>query len=332
LTLALHAAGIGQRVLGSTQSAHVARVQAAGVETIAMNLPGSFAFMDRRKINAEFKRYTPDIVMSWSPEASVLIEPGGYVHVGRAPLVFDAARLATCNKLIAPCQTRAEAAVAAGRLASDIHLLPNLPTAVMSGAAVTPFDRKKVFTPASARLVFTAARLAESKGIADLFAAVAKVSGIYLWVAGDGAYRAALEECAYTLGIKPRVRFLGWQDDLRPYFAASDVFVYPARQEDLGDGVVEAWAAGTPVIAVDSLGPGLLIRHQENGLLVPVGDAQSLADAVRFLLVEKETAKSLASAGREAYEAAFSPEKLIKRYIELFEGFIVRPAAMQPQA
>jgi glycosyltransferase involved in cell wall biosynthesis len=331
LTLALHAAGIGQRVFGSLQSPHVTRVQAGGVETLAMDLPGTFAFMDRRKINAELKRYTPDIVMSWSPAASALIEPGGYVHVGRAPLSFDAARLATCGKLLAPSQTRADAATAAGRLVSDVHVLPNLPLAAVQNGAVAPFDRKKVFTPATARLIFTAARLEESKGIADVFAAVAKLSGIYLWIAGEGAHRAALEERAYTLGIKPRVRFLGWQDDLRPYFAAADVFVYPARQEDLGDVVVEAWAAGAPIVAADSLGPGLLIRHQETGMLVPVGDAQGLADAVKFLLVEKATAKNIVGAGRAAFEATFSPDKLVKQYIDWFQSWIARPAAVAPQ-
>ncbi len=331
LALALHASGIGQRVLGSMQSPHVTRVQTAGVETIAMELPGSFAFMDRRKINAELKRYTPDIVMSWSPLASALIEPGGYVHVGLAPLAFDAQRLATCGKLIAPSQSRSDTAVAAGRLESDIHVLPHLPVATIGIDVAKPFDRKKIFTPATARLVFTAARLEESKGIADLFAAVANVSGIYLWVAGDGADRAALEERAYTLGIKPRVRFLGWQDDLRPYFAAADVFVYPARQEDLGDIIVEAWAAGTPVVAADSLGPGLLIRHQENGLLVPVGDARSMADAVKFMLVEKELARNMAAAGRAAFDATFNPDNLIKSYIGLFESFAARTPMAAPQ-
>ena len=321
----LHAAGIGQRVIASATNVHASRVQAAGVETIVMELPGSFAFMDRRKINAELKRYTPDIVMSWDPTSSALIEPGGYVHVGRAPLNYDAPRLATCNVLIAPSQARADAAIAAGRLATDIQVLSNLPSTTLPATGVIPFDRKKNFTPATARLIFTAARLEESKGIADLFAALAKLSGLYLWVAGDGAYRAALEDRAYTLGIKPRLRFLGWQDDLRPFLAAADVFVYPARQEDLSDTIVEAWAAGAPVVATDSLGPGMLIKNQENGLLVSVGDVQSLADAIKFLMVEKEAAKNLASAGSAAYAEAFAPEKLTKRYIDLLQRLISRP-------
>jgi len=317
LVTALQGAGITQRVICSAASAHGARLKAAGIETITMELPGAFAFMDRRKVNAELKRFTPDIVMSWMPEASALIEPGGYVHVGRAPLVFDAPRLATCTALIAPSQARADAAITAGRLASDVHVLASLPSATIHSGVAAPFDRKKAFTPATARLVFTAVRLEESKGIVDLFAAMAQLSGLYLWIAGEGAHREKLEEKAYTLGIKPRVRFLGWHDDLRPYFAAADVCVYPARQEDLGDAVVEAWAAACPLVAADSLGPGLLVRHQENGLLVPVGDARALADAVKFVLVEKDVARAMTAAGRTAYEASFTPELLTAQYVAL---------------
>jgi glycosyltransferase involved in cell wall biosynthesis len=317
LATVLHGAGVTQRIICSTASAQAARLKSAGVEAITMELPGTFAFLDKRKINAELKRFTPDIVMSWSSEASALIEPGGYVHVGRAPLVFDAPKLATCNALIAPSQARADAAIAAGRLASDLHVLPNLPSTTIHSGAAAPFDRKKAFTPATARLVFTALRLDESKGLADLFTAMTQLSGLYLWVAGEGAHREKLEEKAYTLGIKPRVRFLGWQDDLRPYFAAADVCVCPARQEDLGDAVIEAWAAGIPLVATDSLGPGLLVRHQENALLVPVGDARALSDAIKFVLVEKDAAAAMTAAGRAAYEASFTPERLTAQYLAL---------------
>jgi len=329
LVAGLHGAGVGQRVIAAADNTHAARLRACGVETVALDLPGTFAFLDRRKLNAELKRYTPDLVLSWQPAASALVEPGGYVHVGRAPLAFDVIRLATCNVLLAPSQSRADAAVAAGWAADKVHVLPHLPPPAPE-APVVPVDRKSTYTPATARLVFTAARLVDSKGLADLFAAMARLSGLYLWVAGDGADRAALEEKAYTLGIKPRVRFLGWQQDLRPYFAAADVFVYPARQEDLGDMVVEAWAAGTPVVAADSLGPGLLIRHRENGLLVPVGDVQGLADAIRFLLVDQAAAKAMAAAGRAAYEAAFTPEALLRRYLDLFQALLARPAPAAP--
>lgn len=327
----LHRTGVNQRAIVSETNAHGQRIKSAGIETIAMDLPGTFAFLDRRKINAELKRYTPDIVLSWFPAASALVERGGYTHLGRAPAQFDSSRLASCDALLAPSRARADIAIAAGWSESGLHVVPNLPSTVLAHSSTVPFDRKKNFTPATARLVITAARLVESKGIADLLGAIAKLSGVYLWIAGEGADRAQLEDRAHQLGIKPRVRFLGWQDDLRSYFAAADVFVYPARQEDLADPVVEAWAAGIPIIAADSLGPGLLIRHQDNGLLVPVGDVQGLADTIKFLLVDASAAKKLAAAGRAAYEDSFSAEKLTARYLDVFQQLAMRhPPLAQP--
>ncbi len=328
LITALKDADVGQRVIAPAASPHGERLKATGVEVINMDLPGTFAFLDRRKINAELKRYTPDIVFSWTPQTSALVEGGGYVHVGRAPLFFDSERLASCNVLLAPSQERAERAIAAGWLTENVYALPQLPSTTLYKDAVKIFDRKKLFTPATSRLIFTAARLEESKGIADLLEALSKLSSVYLWIAGDGADRLALEERAYELGIKPRVRFLGWHEDLRPYLAAADAFVYPARQEDLGDPVVEAWAAGVPVIAADSLGPGLLVKHQENGLLVPVNDPQSLAEAIKYMLVEADAAKAMVAAGRTAYAQSFQPADLIKRYIDLFQTLTTSRAPM----
>jgi glycosyltransferase involved in cell wall biosynthesis len=318
LITALHEAGINQRVIAPEASVHAGRLKAAGIEVTHMELPGSFAFLDRRKINAELKRYTPDIVFSWTPEIAALVERGGYVHIGRAPLHFDAERLASCNVLLASSQARAEAAVGAGWPTENVHVLPHLPSGTLYKTPAAIFDRKKLFTPATARLIFTAARLVHSKGITDLLVALSKLSSVYLWIAGEGADRPAFETRAYELGIKPRVRFLGWQDDLRPYLRAADVFVYPARQEDLGDAAVEAWACGVPVIAADSLGPGLLVRHQDNGLLVPVNDPESLSEAIKHVLVDGEAAKKLGAAGRAAYQQSFQPDDLIKRYIDLF--------------
>jgi glycosyltransferase involved in cell wall biosynthesis len=322
LVTVMHGQGHHQRAICPPNNAYAARVQALGVDVVSLDLPGTFAFMDRRKIAAELRRSTPDIVMSWTADAAALVEPGGYVHVGRAMRVHDAPRWATCKILLAPSQARADAAISAGRDAASVRLIPHLPSAVLNTQPPAPFDRKKNFTPATARLVFTAARLDIAKGIEDLFEAMTKLSGLYLWIAGDGAYREVLEEQAYTLGIKPRVRFLGWQDDLRPYFAAADVFVYPARQEDLGDAIVEAWSAGAAIVATDSLGPGLLIRNQENGLLIPVGDSQALADAIKFVLVEKEMARRLSAGGRSAFDENFSPDKLIARYVAFFDGLV----------
>ena len=71
------------------------------------------------------------------------------------------------------------------------------------------------------------------------------------------------------IGVKPRVRFLGWRDDVESLLASCDVFVCPSRHEPLGNVVVEAMACGVPVVAYDIGGPGELVKNGSTGWLVP---------------------------------------------------------------
>ena len=186
-------------------------------------------------------------------------------------------------------------------------------------------ERKTYFTPTTTQLVFCAAELEADCGVDVLIRAFARLSGFYLWIAGEGPARAALEALAHELGIKPRVRFLGWQDDLKPFLAVSDMMVSPGIQDDTGDMVMEGWSAGVPVIAADSLGPGLLIRQRENGLLVPVGDPINLAEAIKMLSRDAATCQKLGQAGAQAFADSWVMGKIMPRYIELLDKLVAKP-------
>jgi len=326
LVQALHGAGVGQRLIVAPHPGN-AKLRAAGIDVVEMDLPGRIGFMTRRRIDGELGRFTPDIVMSWLPEVTALVDRGSYVHVARVATPFKPEIYQTCAAILSPSQVRADAAREGGWPADKIKVLPNLPAAALPQRPVEPFDRKKLFTPATARIVFTAARLEKRKGIDLLIDAIGQMTSTYLWIAGEGEDRAFFEQHALARGLKPRVRFLGWQDDLRPYFAAADLFVYPARQEDLADPIVEAWSAGLPVIAADTLGPGLLISDRENGLLVPVNNATALAEAIRALLADRETAQRLAESGYKAFEAEFAGKAVLQKYLDYFASLTGTPAA-----
>jgi phosphatidylinositol alpha-mannosyltransferase len=121
-----------------------------------------------------------------------------------------------------------------------------------------------------------------------------------LIVAGDGAERDAVERL--TPPVRERVTMLGNvpHDRLPPYHAASDVFVGPALgRESFGIVLVEAMAAGLPVVASDIPGYREVVRDGVDGVLVPPGDAGALADAVSRLLEDRAEASRLAAAGLE---------------------------------
>ncbi|MBL8834227.1 MAG: glycosyltransferase, partial [Rhodospirillales bacterium] len=117
-----------------------------------------------------------------------------------------------------------------------------------------------------------------------------------------------------------RVRFLGWRQDVPALIAASDAVVCPSRHEPLGNVVIEAWAHGRPVVAAASAGPAALIRHGENGLLAAIDDAGALAGALGQAIGDAALRHRLALAGEAAYQAEFTEEAVVRRYLDYFDA------------
>ena len=317
---------IEQRAMFTVNAERARRFEALGLTTVEMEFPSRFAFLDRRRINAVIRRFAPDIVISWTPDVAAMVQIDNFVHLGRLGTTFDHQQLLNkCQHIFTPVQSRADAAMVAGWSVQQVHVLPHLPM-LDEELNVKPLNRKSVYTPPTAKLIFTSMRLTKNTGLETLLDAVARLSGYYLWIAGDGADRAALEAAAHERGVKPRVRFLGWQDNLVPYLAACDVFVYPSKQDDVGDAVVEAWAAGAPVIAADSLGPGLLIKHKETGFLVPVGDAVSMAEAIKWMGQDATMVAQLRSNGAKVFRDTYAMDKVGPQYLDLLKRLTSKAA------
>jgi glycosyltransferase involved in cell wall biosynthesis len=164
--------------------------------------------------------------------------------------------------------------------------------------------------------------LHENKAFDVLLDALARIPNAYLWLAGDGPKRAELEAQAEKLGVKPRVRFLGWRDDIEALLASCNVFVCPSRHEPLGNVVVEAWAQSKPVVAADSLGPGVLIDQNKNGVLVPINDAKSLANGIQRVLGDENLQSAIAHHGRATYEKHFTESIVVEQYLSFFESLV----------
>jgi len=128
-------------------------------------------------------------------------------------------------------------------------------------------------------------RLDKGKGadlLIDAFAAVQdKNRKTALLIVGDGPERASLESQARGLDLRTPIRFFGWMRDPRGVIAAADALVLPSWSEGWGRSPVEALAAGVPVIMTDVGLAGEIVRDNENGLVVPPGDAAALTGALQ---------------------------------------------------
>lgn len=154
-------------------------------------------------------------------------------------------------------------------------------------------------------------RLAAVKGLPILLDAVAKVEGATLNIAGDGPDRGMLEERAQLLGLSNRVKFLGYQtqQQVRELLKRTDVCVLSSFAEGVPVVLMEAMAAGVPVMATCIAGIPELVHDEHNGLLVSPGDANSAAHAIRRLLEDPNLRNQFAAAGREKIEREFNIHK-----------------------
>ncbi|MEP7028703.1 MAG: glycosyltransferase family 4 protein [Candidatus Eisenbacteria bacterium] len=163
-------------------------------------------------------------------------------------------------------------------------------------------------------------RLETQKGVDVLLDAFALAgAGAWLWIVGDGSMRAELEAHARALGVLERVRFEGAVADAAPFYWGADAFAIASRWEGLPLALLEAQAAGLPVVAAAAGGVAEAIREGTSGLLVPREDPAALAFAMRRIAEEPELARRLGyEAARQAREE-WSWERMVSAYEVLYE-------------
>jgi glycosyltransferase involved in cell wall biosynthesis len=172
------------------------------------------------------------------------------------------------------------------------------------------------------RAVLVLARLEAEKGVDVAIQAAALVPEIDLVIAGDGSCRAALETTAAKLRVAERVHFLGYRPDPAALLANADVFVLPSLVEGFPLSVVEAMAAGVPVVATDIGGTREAVEHERTGLLVPPRDAAALAAAIRRTLSEPGATSTRVAAARDRVTRELSAPAIAARVTAIYDSLL----------
>ena len=180
-------------------------------------------------------------------------------------------------------------------------------------------------------LVGVVARLQPEKGVENFLKAAARVCASFpearFLIVGDGPLREELLGLAEHLGVRERVSFLGYRADARPLIGLLDVLVVPSLTEGAPLIVLEAMAAGIPVVASAVGGIPDQIRHDKEGLLVPAGDTAALGDALLELLQDPARARSLGEAGRLRADSEFSHATMVRRIEDVYRAALRWPVA-----
>jgi glycosyltransferase involved in cell wall biosynthesis len=173
-------------------------------------------------------------------------------------------------------------------------------------------------------IVLCVARLDAQKGHTYLLPAVRNVPNAIFVLVGDGSERASLEAQAANIGVRDRVIFLGHRDDVAELLATCDLLVLPSLYEGLPLSVLEAMAAGKPVVATSVGGTPEAVLDGETGFLVPSRDPTALVRAIQRLLTDACLRRKMGMAGRLRVQRNFSVTQMVAGVTQTYEKLLDR--------
>jgi L-malate glycosyltransferase len=151
--------------------------------------------------------------------------------------------------------------------------------------------------------------------------------GIRLILAGDGPERGAIEGLVRQRALGEHVRLIGQRDDVPRLLAASDIVLLTSISEGIPLTLIEAMAAGLPVISTRVGGVAEIVVDGQTGLLTPPGDDGSLAERIVRLAVDPGRRDEMGRAGRRRAESLFSEPRMHDRYREYYDMMLALPGA-----
>ena len=224
------------------------------------------------------------------------------------------------HTLIAVSEQTRQQAIDEGIWENRITVIPNavkpLGTSSVDRAAV----RKELGVNENDIFLLSIGRLTFQKGHEFFVHAISKVisrfPNVKAGICGDGPLRSQLETQIKESGLSNQVKLLGAWEDISPLLASAEIFILPSRWEGLSRALMEAMAAGLPVIATQVDGIKDLITDGLNGLLVPSEDAEALGNSILQLIDNAEMRKRIAAAGQAHVLQVHSVEDMCRKYYD----------------
>jgi starch synthase (maltosyl-transferring) len=208
---------------------------------------------------------------------------------------------------------------------SRLAVIPN-GIEIQPARSAMAVDRLNLGLPHGSIVGLFVGRLDPQKGVDVLVRALAvarnQVASLHMLLAGSGPEREYLARLVDDLGLGSYVHFLGWRDDVSAVLRAADFFVLPSRWEGMPNAVLEAMAAGLPVIATRAEGSMELVRNGETGRLVEIDDEHALANALVELACDATLRDAWGKRGKSIACTEFSLATMIARYDELYESLL----------
>ena len=301
----------------------VAMLEAAGADTVALDLPPGRSLSGAWHLWHELRRHSFSII---------------HQHAGGS-LITRVARWATGGKIVLHLHGRvieaqgfspapipiqnADLVIASSRAVAQ-HITGVVPRVIYAGVGIPSQLPDRSAIPGTRQTIIgVGCRLAPIKGVPNLVRAFGLLHADFpqarLEIAGDGPESGSIAELVNELGLRDHVSLLGWKPDFAATLANWDIFVLPSLEESVPIAAVEAMAAGIPVVASAVGGLPEIVQDGETGWLVRAGDPQQLAERLRILLSNPEERLRMGIQGRTRARAYFSEERMVAEIAEIYD-------------
>jgi glycosyltransferase involved in cell wall biosynthesis len=216
-----------------------------------------------------------------------------------------------------------------GISAEKFAVIPNGIEPARAGGAITRDGLLgELEIPTDAKIIGAVGRLWPQKRYKDMIWAAdllkAARDDTYLLIVGDGPEYDSLNNYCTDIRSRDRIRFLGQREDVHELLPLLDCFWLASAYEGQSNAIMEAMAAGIPVVATDIPGNRDLVVPDETGYLVPVGDSAEMARKTQLVIDDVERAKRFGDSAKQRMRDDFSVEKMIKRHAELYRELVLQ--------
>jgi glycosyltransferase involved in cell wall biosynthesis len=312
-------------------------LRAAGVPVTIIGKRWKLDPLSYFRLKGQIRKLRPDLVHTWLFAANAYGRQAalatGVRHIVAGERCVDPWKSAWQLAIDRSLAKRTQRLVTNSSGVVDFYVSRGLPAnkfvVIPNGIAmepVTPLSREELLAelnlPAGARLIGAVGRLWPQKRVKDLIWAADLLKSTrddtHLLIIGDGPQRWRLERFREQNQITDRVHFLGERSDVQRILPNLDALWLASEYEGQSNSVLEAMAAGIPVIATDIAGNRDLVVDGETGYLVPLGERFEFTRRTHWLLEDAELRQRLGAAGRERIRTQFTVEQMVERHARLY--------------
>lgn len=307
------------------------RIEALGVAVEVVGGPGISGLPLVRRLADRIRAYGPDVLHTHNPTphqfgamARLFTRTPVLIHTKHGRNYLPTRRLRWAEQFAGRLTDRVIPVSAdAAEVAGSTDRIPQHKLQVIhNGIALNGHNCGSILPPGRPPRAVHVARLNRVKDQPTLLAAARLVAdrlpGFTLDIVGDGPSRDIIHAESERLDLGGVVRFHGMRDDVDRFLANADLFVLPSLSEGIAITLLEAMAAGLPVVATDVGGNREVVRTGKTGALVPAGDPEALAAAMIHVLTNPEMARRWGAAGRERVATDFNIDRTVAAYQDAY--------------